>query len=74
MTIDEINTLIEDKKRRKVASNNSQEISSLAVEITELEKQRDKLIAFSKRVSAWQDDYEKLQPKPSPSPSNTPSM
>ncbi|WP_236983479.1 hypothetical protein [Marinagarivorans cellulosilyticus] len=74
MTIDEINTLIEGKKRLKVASTDRQEIFSLAVEITDLEKQRDKLITFSKRASAWQDEYEKQKAKPSRSPSNTPSM
>ena len=74
MTIDEITTLIEDKKRRKRASNDRQEIFSLAVEITDLEKQRERLIAFSKRASEWQDEYEKQKAKPSRSPSNTPSM
>lgn len=74
MTIDEINTLIEDKKRRKVASNDRQEIFSLAVEITDLERQRDKLIAFSMRARAWQDDCENQKAKPSRPPSNTPSM
>lgn len=74
MTLDEINTLIEDKKCRKRASNDRLEIFSLAVEITDLEKRSDKLIAFYKRTSAWQDDCEKQKAKPSRSPSNTPSM
>lgn len=74
MTIDDIDAAIEDKKRRKCVSDDQLEIISLALEIRDLEKQRDEIVSFANQAKAWRQENSHLEFVGKVNHKNTPSI